>query len=284
MQEHINESEALIDRYLVQRSHHEKQPVMDFLFEYYSFKPSNLKRWSPGFNVALEFKNFDDLPPITEMVTKGNLAWVDPHAFAKRRFKSLNWILKTLVNTQNSRPFFACFGMHEWAMVYKADKPRHNQIPLRFGTGKIAKIVESRPLLCTHFDAYRFFTPEAVPMNRYELSRDKIEDMEQPGCIHSNMDLYKWAYKLFPWIPSSLILEAFVLALEARTIDMQASPYDLEDFGLAPIKIETDEGRVEYKEAQYAIFEKGKPIREKLIAIYSELIDYLRVWNKYQSA
>lgn len=278
---HFKEVKSVVDPYLAQRSRHEKQPVMDFLFEYYSFKPSNLKRWSPGFNCALEFDHFDNLPQITELLTDGNIAWIDPHAFAKRRFKSLNWILKTLINTQESRPSFACFGMHEWAMVYKSDQPRHSQIPLRFQPDKIAEIVESRPLLCTHFDAFRFFTPKAVPMNRYELSREKIIEMEQPGCIHSNMDLYKWAYKLFPWVPSELILDAFRLALEARTIDMQASPYDLKEYGLKPIKIETEEGRVEYKKAQYLIFEKGKPIRDTLISVYSGLIEHLKHWNNY---
>src|SRR5207253_7220903 len=32
----------------------EKHPVYDFLFEYYSFRPSYLARWSPGVGVRLE--------------------------------------------------------------------------------------------------------------------------------------------------------------------------------------------------------------------------------------
>ena len=140
---------------------------------------------------------------------------------------------------------------------------------------ELAEFVESRPLLCTHFDAFRFFTKPAQPMNRFELSREKFEETEQPGCIHSNMDLYKWAFKLYPWISSDLILEAFELALEARTIDMKASPYDLVDYGLEPIRIETEAGRKEYKELQEAIFEKGKPLREKLIQQYEALLKNL---------
>jgi hypothetical protein len=109
-------------------------------------------------------------------------------------------------------------------------------------------------------------------MNRFELSRETFSETEQPGCIHSNMDLYKWAFKLYPWVSSDLILEAFELALEARTIDMKASPYDLKDHGLEPIKIETEEGRKEYKALQEAIFEKGKPIREKIIVKLEKLL------------
>jgi len=162
--------------------------------------------------------------------------------------------------------------MHEWAMVYKSEKVRHNQLPLRFQDEKIAEIVESRPVLCTHFDAYRFFTDAAKPLNKHSLSRETFQDTEQPGCIHSNMDLYKWAYKLYPWISSELIREAFFLALHARTIDMKASPYDLQSRGLEPIKIETEEGRRIYLQKQNEIWEMGKPLRQKLIEAYGNVL------------
>ena len=32
----------------------EKHPVHDFLFEYYSFRPAHLLRWTPGADVLLE--------------------------------------------------------------------------------------------------------------------------------------------------------------------------------------------------------------------------------------
>ncbi len=272
---HKERVEALVGDYLIQRSQHGKQPVMDFLFDYYAFRPSMLRRWSPGFRTALEIDTELELPEFSELKVRDNLAWLDISLFPKRRHRSTNWILQMLKSTQDSRPAFGCFGMHEWAMVYKAEKPRHDQVPLRMEPEELAEFVESRPLLCTHFDAFRFFTPEAVPMNKFQLSRDKFEEKEQPGCIHSNMDLYKWAFKLYPWISSDLILEAFELALEARTIDMKASPYDLLDYGLSPIKIETEAGRFEYKETQEAIFEKGKPIREKLIIEYERFLECL---------
>lgn len=268
-EQRVNE---LLDDYLEARSRQEKNPVMDFLFEYYAFRPSGLRRWSPGMGVSLSFTDFDLLPEVSELTVDGNIAFIDPALFPEKRISSLKWMLQMLENTQNSRPSFGCFGMHEWAMVYRTDNPRHDQVPMRMELDELAEFVESRPLLCTHFDAFRFFTQPAKPMNRFELSREKFHETEQPGCIHSNMDLYKWAFKMYPWISSSLILDAFELAVEARHIDMQASPYDLREQGLKPIKIETEAGRKEYKQKQEMIFRKGLPIREKIIEKMREVL------------
>ncbi|MFY0684465.1 MAG: 3-methyladenine DNA glycosylase [Balneola sp.] len=274
--QHELKVDALVGNYLIERSQHKKNPVMDFLFQYYAFRPSMLKRWSPGFGTALEFTIESELPEFEELKIEDSVALIGQDTFPERRIRSTNWILEMLKSTRDRRPSFGCFGMHEWAMVYKAEKPRHDQVPLRMEPEELATFVESRPLLCTHFDAFRFFTEPAQPMNKFELSREKFDESEQPGCIHSNMDLYKWAFKLYPWISSDLILEAFELAVEARTIDMKASPYDLEDYGLEPIKIETESGRKEYKELQEAIFEKGKPVREKIIQEYEVFLEAVR--------
>lgn len=258
---HEQRVDELLGDYLEARSRQEKNPVMDFLFEYYAFRPANLRKWSPGINVRLECTNAELLPEHSEFSVRENTAFINPAFFPDKRISALKWMLNMLENTQNSRPSFGCFGMHEWAMVYKTDNPRHKQIPMRMEPDELAEFVESRPLVCTHFDAFRFFTEPAKPMNKFELSREEFHNTEQPGCIHSNMDLYKWAFKLYPWMPSSLIFEAFELAMEARYIDMQASPYDMREQGMEPIKIETETGRKEYKEKQVMIFEKGQPLR-----------------------
>jgi hypothetical protein len=66
-------------------------------------------------------------------------------------------------------------------------------------------------------------------------------------------------------------MEAFLLALEAREIDMRASPYDLTEFGFAPIKIEEQSGRIEYIAAQRSLSEKARPVRIRLIEFYRYL-------------
>ena len=145
--------------------------------------------------------------------------------------------LDILECTQARSPVLNCFGFHEWAMLYRPEGSpapnRHQTLPLRLSQGHINRVVEDRsPLKCTHFDAFRFFAPEAQPLNALPLSRSLQMDHEQPGCVHATMDLFKAAMKLSPWIPSELVADCFALARDARVLDMRASPYDLSDFHL----------------------------------------------------
>ena len=56
------------------------------------------------------------------------------------------------------------------------------------------------------------------------------------------------------------------LARDARSVDMRASPYDFSAVGLAPICIETPEGRSEYEQEQRRLTKKAEPLRARLIA------------------
>ena len=177
---------------------------------------------------------------------------IRPAAFDPKRRDSLAWILSLLRSTAERPPQFACFGLHEWAMACTAganapDEIRHNAWPLRFAPDEIARIVEAQPIRCSHFDAFRFFTPPARPLNRLQPERATTAQFEQRGCLHTNMDLYKWAFKLAPFTPSELIADCFALARDIREIDMRASPYDFQKLGYTPIAIETPEGRAEYE-------------------------------------
>src|SRR5699024_8364945 len=134
-------------------------------------------------------------------------------------------------------------GLHEWAMVYRADEVRHTQVPLRLGSKGTDRVVESHRIQCSHFDAFRFFTDAARPRNTLRPTRRTQIDLDQPGCLHVTMDLYKWAYKLIPAAPSELVTDCFALAREVRTLDMRASPYDLREWGYEPVKIERAEGK-----------------------------------------
>lgn len=269
--EHYKRISNLIDDYLKRRSHQKKDPVLDFLFEYYAFRPSYLKRWSPGLGTLLIDGTLNDWQ-FDEMETADGDSFLDINHFDEDRISSVRWILNLLEQSLTRKPSFGCFGMHEWAMVYKADQVRHDYLSLRMEKEELADFVESRPLVCTHFDAFRFFTDDAKPLNKNHLSRETFQNNEQPGCIHTNMDIYKWAYKRYPWISGDIIADAFLLAVDARTIDMKASPYDLSDRGLEPIRIETEAGRKEYLSHQTAIWERGLPIRNRLIDEFEQLI------------
>lgn len=261
----------MIDPYLQRRSHQQKDPVLDFLFEYYAFRPSYLKRWSPGLGTLLAEGTQSDWL-FDEMESDGADCYLDITHFDDDRISAVQWILNVLKQSADRKPSFGCFGMHEWAMVYKADQLRHDYLSLRMDKDELAEFVESRPLVCTHFDAFRFFTDEARPQNKFDLDRDHFAEMEQPGCLHTNMDLYKWGFKMYPWISSATIREAFKLALDTRIMDMKASPYDLRERGLDPIKIETEAGREEYMQRQQAIFERSQPIRQQLISEYQGIL------------
>jgi hypothetical protein len=89
--------------------------------------------------------------------------------------------------------------------------------------------------------------------------------MEQPGCLHANMDLYKWAYKLSPAIPSELTADCFDFAREVRELDMRAAPYDLRPLGYEPVEIETPEGKATYVVAQRDFGARAQVLRHRLI-------------------
>ena len=270
--EHRERLAPFADERLARQFAHVKHPINDFLFEYYSYRPAELLRWSPGVDVLLE-----DAQP-------GDIAWrefeprdggllLPAESFPVHRLTFLKWAIGYLEGIAHRPPSFHCFGMHEWAMVYRTPDVRHAATPLRLSPDAIAAVVDDEGLRCTHFDAFRFFTSAATPLNRIALSRANTDQHDQKGCIHVTMDLYKYAYKLAPWSSGELIADAFLLAWEARQIDMRASPYDLREYALEPIPIETRAGREEYAELQRELIPKAEPIRLRLIAEYRRLFD-----------
>lgn len=87
-------------------------------------------------------------------------------------------------------------------------------------------------------------------------------------------DLYKWSYKLGPLLESNLLMDCLDLAADARVLDMQASPYDLSDYGIEPIAIEDPTGRAEYVRRQQDIANLAGPLRESLLAECRTLLEH----------
>ena len=256
--------------HLVRRERGEKHPVADFLFTYYSYRPAQLRRWHPG--AGIELLGADPVEFGPEYRSTGRGATLDTAGILARRAESVAWIADLLRHVAGRPAHLGCFGMHEWAMVYQApEQRRHEAWPLRLSAADTALVVEHNRVRCSHFDAYRFFTPAARPLNVLSPSRDRQRDMEQPGCLHANMDLYKWAYKLSPLVDSELVGDCFALARDIRELDMRASPYDLSALGFPPVPVETPEGRAQYASAQRAFAVRAAPLRERLIAAVGEL-------------
>ncbi len=192
-------------------------------------------------------------------------------SFPAHRTTYLSWAIRYMDGIAKRPASFCCFGLHEWAMLYRSEATRYEQVPLRLVPREIDAVVESSELRCTHYDAFRFFTSEAAPLNKSSLSREQTGAYDQRGCIHVTMDLYKFAHKIAPWCSSELMADAFLLAVDARTIDMRASPYDLRGFGFEAIPIESAEGREVYVQEQRQLSERSVPIRERLIGVYKAL-------------
>lgn len=266
--EHRERAQGWTLRTLDRRSRQIVHPVEDFLFTYYPFKLGKLEQWHPGFGVLLEC----DQTQRPDWMNR-HYQWRDGRlgltldGLEDKEIARLYWIHALLQNTASQPGNFGCFGMHEWAMVYRSEEVRHGKVAaLRLSSEDIASFVESRPIRCTHYDAYRFFTPSARPLNQLKPTLDDRPTQEQPGCIHANMDLYKWAFKCQSWIPGELLLDAFGLAKDLREIDMRASPYELSEYGYEPIAIETAEGRREYEASQRALADRAALLRQRLIA------------------
>ncbi|MGU3437475.1 3-methyladenine DNA glycosylase [Actinomycetes bacterium M1A6_2h] len=276
--EHRERVDALVGAYAQARRHGRSHPVLDFLFTYYNLKPGLLRRWSPGFGTVLTGAATEDFVGTTGFAKDPS---VEPSAvrvsdeFLLRRRSTLEFVEQLTRVTAAREPVLKCFGLHEWAMVYRGDPAsiRHD-VPLRLGSSGTDKVVEAAQLKCTHYDAFRFFTPEAAPMNLRSLTREDQLRLEQPGCLHANMDLYKWCTKLGPLVPSDLVLRCFDLALRARELDMRASPYDLTDLGYVPVEIETAAGRAEYVRAQAEVSAEAAPLRRNLSLLCRRLLSY----------
>lgn len=255
---------------LERSAQHVKHPINDFLFDYFSFRPAHLLRWSPGTNVLLENAQPSDLEWNQFREYEDGLM-LSAEDFPAHRRSFVTWAINYLEAIETRPSQFGCFGLHEWAMVYRESQIRHSAVPLRLTPDEIADVVEFDGVRCTHYDAFRFFTPLAMPLNRLPLTRETTTMHDQKGCVHVTMDLYKYAYKIAPWSSSDVIADAFLLAWEARQLDMRASPYDLRSFGLEPICIETREGRETYVAMQSELTRKAEPIRAHLLAVYRAL-------------
>lgn len=271
---HAARADALTAGHRARRVRGQAHAVEDFLYTYYDTRPALLRRWHPGAGVAL-------LPDGRTPAPQAGTRWyatdadgavaLDRAAYLADRGSTVRFVARLLAATAGRPAFTGCFGLHEWAMVYRADERRH-PLPLRLGRAGTDAVVEAHPIRCTHYDAFRFFTPEAVDRNAVQPTRATQVDLEQPGCLHAGMDLHKWSLKLGPAVPGELALDCFELAVDVRLLDMQASPYDLGAYGQPAVTVETPEGRAEYARRQRALADRGAVLRARLLEVCDRLL------------
>ncbi|MFC8799231.1 3-methyladenine DNA glycosylase [Promicromonospora sp. NPDC057138] len=305
---HADRADALTAVWREARDAGRKHAIEDFLFTYYPTRLAHLRRWNPGAGVALALPDSGagalepggGTPGTTDPEDRATWRWhttlrrdaapagsgapssvtassVSPHlvtldlgAFLADRGDTVRYVRELLSATASRPGTFGCFGLHEWAMVYRdraAGRDQRHPLPLRLGHAGTDAVVEANPVRCSHFDAFRFFTPEATSLNQLQPTRAAQVGMEQPGCLHANMDLYKWCLKLGPAVPGDLLLDAFELARDIRWTDMAASPYDVSEYGVAAVEIETPHGKAEYVRRQREYARRSNDLRLRLIEV-----------------
>ncbi|WP_242504489.1 3-methyladenine DNA glycosylase [Promicromonospora panici] len=308
---HAERADALTAVWREARAAGRKHAIEDFLFTYYPTRITHLRRWHPGGGVALQLPDDDGTgtpepgspgygaaaPGAADPEDRTTWRWhttvphdaavpgptcgpsltvtLDPDAFLADRGDTVRYVRELLSATASRPGTFGCFGLHEWAMVYRdreAGRDQRHPLPLRLGHAGTDAVVEANPVRCSHFDAYRFFTPEATGRNQLRPTRATQVGLEQPGCLHANMDLYKWCLKLGPAVPGDLLLDAFELARDIRWTDMAASPYDVSEYGVAAVEIETPHGKAEYVRRQREYARRSKDLRRRLIEVCDVLL------------
>lgn len=291
---HGERVDRLVAGHLDRARRGEKHPVEDFLFTYYSLSPGRLRRWHPGVGTALAgpgarerlgWRGYSTMTTAVGTASPGGqrfdaqdgdheVVGADVADLLRRRGDAVRRARDLLVATASRPAALGCFGLHEWAMVYRLDQAdvRHAGWPLRLGAAGTDAVVEGHRIRCTHHDAFRFFTDAARPLNALQPRRQDQVALEQPGCLHATMDLYRLAYTLLPATPSDLMVECFALARDVRTLDMRASPYDLRALGYEPVAVETAEGRAEYAAAQRGFAERAAPLRGALVEVCARIL------------
>lgn len=269
---------ALTEAHLARRSRRESHPIEDFLWTYYSITPADLRRWQPGAGVVLtDAAALRGSWKFAHVIAGTDDVVLDIDAYLARRAPTVQYVQNLLAQTLEHTPNFGCFGLHEWAMVYQLtpEQVRHTRLPLRLGHERSDQVVRDHRIQCTHYDAYRFFTPPAEPLNTLTPTRENQPDFEQSACLHAGMDVYKWVAKLSPIMPGELLIDAFVLARDIREVDMRASPYDVTGYDghdgvpLLPIRIETAAGKRLYADLQAGFAQRGNALRVRALAAIS---------------
>ena len=169
-----------------------------------------------------------------------------------------------------ARPAFSgCFGLHEWAMVYRDDAARGTRCPLRLGQAGTDAVVEAHPIRCTplrrvpvlHAARRRPQPPAADP-------GDASPSWSSRAACTPAMDLYKWAYKLSPADPGRAG-RRLLRAGRARSASWTCGPRPTTCARTATSRSRSrrPRARPQYVAAQRGFAERGAVLRQRLIDV-----------------
>ncbi|MBA2729078.1 MAG: hypothetical protein H0U49_13020, partial [Parachlamydiaceae bacterium] len=111
--------DAFISRRAIGLTH----PVHDFLFTYYNCSPQKLKQWIPSLDERLETSQdiAEEYPYLSGywFYSHANSLSVNKDRILEKTRQQATFVADLCSNILQRTPRYHCFGMHEWAMVYK---------------------------------------------------------------------------------------------------------------------------------------------------------------------
>ena len=143
-------------------------PIYNFLISYYGFSGSKgvgrLCRYSPGPDVPFNTGELDGMNVpytrryLTSSSSHSELSYYDSSQMKNR--SGLSWNLNLLKCTRSNTPVLNCYGLHEWAMLYRpasddVGSSYQGGLPLRVDLSVVEEVVDKGGLKCTHIDAIR---------------------------------------------------------------------------------------------------------------------------------
>ena len=172
-------------------------PVEDFLFDYYSYRPGQLRRWHPGAGVTLSGESAHEYLRQPGYVETPDGITLDVDAFLARRGDTVRWVHDLLRRTAERPATSAVSACTSGRWSKAASRRRTAQ---RLATTSHAREAgrdrrgARRPV--QPLRRVPFLHRAGAAANVLRPARETQHELEQGGCLHANMDLYKWAYKL----------------------------------------------------------------------------------------
>ena len=251
----------------------EKHPVHDFLFEYYSFRPAHLLRWSPGVDVRLRGRDRGRRRLGRVRAVRRRPRSFPHSAFPATARSYLHWAVQLPERgrrrgSRRSR----CLGLHEWAMVYRDPNVRHPYVPLRLGRAETDAVVETPaaalhalrrvPLLHPGRGAPQPAGPH--PRDDHRPRPARLPARRRWTCTSSRTRWPRSARRPSWRTPSSW---------RPRPGSWTCGPAPTTSPPTATRRsaIETREGREEYVAAQRELERRSRPVRERLTEVYQTL-------------
>ena len=160
-------------------------PIYNFLHTYYRYSTDSLLKYSPGLLMVSNRLVGATQSDLDEGLLHDQYLVFDREGGARydikelageskqsrKKLDTLKRNLQILKSSSQRQPLFSCYGLHEWAMLYKNNEKHQNALDTRLSQEQIDAVVENNPLRCTHYDAFRFFAKDAQGLNRLPLTR-----------------------------------------------------------------------------------------------------------------